>query len=209
MSALKKQLFNLVYYNKWAHAQIGAFCVKNFKNNPEVYTENMNLPFRSIRNTLCHLWFAEQLWYCRMIGGTHRNLEVARTIPRTIDLSEFATYWMDKHENEGNFESFFEEIDNETVFQALSKSGDSLIKLVEVFDEDELVGDFKYFDTANKKCVSQRNMVISHVVNHSTHHRGQISTAVLNLCKDQKPINLDLIYWLRTNEQTKRMSTLQ
>lgn len=201
---LKKQLLRNVYYNKWAHNQIAIFCQTNFKNNPEFYTKNMNLPFSSIRNTLCHLWFAEQIWFSRICGSTHRDLVLPKKMPRTIDMFEFATYWNDQHQNGGNFEKFFDKIDNDLIFIALSKSSDNWIELVEVQNDDnELIQEFKYFDTSNNRQISIKSDVINHIVNHSTHHRGQISGIVRQLIsKDIKPIELDFTFWLKLNEHT-------
>eukprot|EP01083_Nonionella_stella_P106862 308808_1 len=200
---LKQHLLVSAKYNKWAHAQIGSFCTHHFQNNPEFYTRNVSIPFGSIRNTLAHLWLSEQIWYCRMIGGTHRNLKLSHTVPRSMDMQEFATYWTENHPNEGQWERFFDGIDNELLFQALSKSADNWIELVQVqTNDEELCQEFTYFDTSNKKCVYHQNVIVMHVINHSTHHRGQISAAVTQLLPDVQPILLDLPAWLKQSTNT-------
>ena len=150
---------------------------------------------------------SEQLWYLRMIGGTHRDLQLPYTPTRTIDLMEFSTFWIDGHENEGKFEIFFNKIDNELIFEALSKSSDNWIELIQIHDDNELLQQFKYSDTKGKRYYGYTNIIISHVINHSTHHRGQISGVITNLSKDFKPIQLDLAYWDRLNEQNTKQTT--
>ena len=210
--SVRQHLLLYSQYNKWAHAQIGTFCMRYFKDKPDFYTKNINLPFQSIRNTLAHLWMAEQIWYARMINATHRNLFIPHKAPRTINMNEIVTYWADKPENEGKFELFFDGVDNELLFNALSKSADNWIELVMLMESDEeLCQECRYFDTKGKQYIENKNLIVQHVINHSTHHRGQISAAVTILCENVKPIQLDYAVWLRLQQKQNmtNSSTLQ
>ena len=117
-------------------------------------------------------------------------------------MLEFGTFWTDRHENEGRFDSFFDGISDELLFVALSKSADNWIEFVKVqSNDDELCQEFTYFDSNNKKSSSTNNVAVAHVINHSTHHRGQISAAVTALCPKATPIQLDFMYWHKLQEQ--------
>eukprot|EP00485_Elphidium_margaritaceum_P020160 CAMPEP_0202725490 /NCGR_PEP_ID=MMETSP1385-20130828/182513_1 /ASSEMBLY_ACC=CAM_ASM_000861 /TAXON_ID=933848 /ORGANISM="Elphidium margaritaceum" /LENGTH=65 /DNA_ID=CAMNT_0049391591 /DNA_START=123 /DNA_END=316 /DNA_ORIENTATION=+ len=65
-----------------------------------------------------------------------------------MDMLTFATYWNAKHENAGNWQRFFEGVEDKLICTALSKSADNWIELVSVQNDDnELSEEFKYVDT--------------------------------------------------------------
>ena len=185
-------------YNKWAYKQVQTYCETNLANNPELYTTNTNIPFKTIRNTLCHLWLSEQLWLLRMINGTHRNLLIPHAPPRTINIMDFPQYWQTGNENEGNYEKFFEGLEIDTIFRALETSAKDWQRFVHTHDtDDELNETFSYSSTKGEKYINIKSDIIGHVINHSTHHRGQISGALTQLCTNVEPVSLDLPYMLR------------
>ena len=195
---LHRHLKLMTRYNKWAYKQIETYCVTNFTNNPEFYTTNTNIPFKTIRNTLCHLWLSEQLWLVRMIGGTHRDLLIPHSLPRTINIRDFSQYWQANTENEGNFEQFFDGLEMDNIFFALQSSAKDWERLVHTHHSDEhLTQSFEYSDTKGKKYSNIKSDIIGHVVNHSSHHRGQISGAFTQLCTNVDPVCLYLPYMLR------------
>lgn len=207
--ALKQHLLLTANYNKWAHGQISTFCRHQFAKYPELYTKSTDLSLGTVRNMLCHLWMAEQLWFCRIIGGTHRDLKLPHTIPRTIDMHEFATFWTRKHEKEGKFDSFFEGISDELLSVALSKSADNWIEFVTVqSDDDELCQEVTYFDCDNKRSSITNNIAVNQVMNHSSYHRGQISAAVALMCPKAPKMNLDFIDWHNLQRQPQMHQTL-
>ena len=204
---LKKQLQNIIEYNIWANKEIESYCLSNFGNNIELYTKDVKIPFNNIRNTLCHMWFAEQLWFTRMINATHRTLKIPYNTPRTITNKEFISYWKTGDPLEGRFDKFFDGIEIKHVFYALYNSNMNWSECVNIYNDHELMAEFEYYDTKGRKYTSIRSDIITHIVNHGTHHRGQISGSFTQLLNDCKPINLDMPYWQRNKDIQTEITT--
>lgn len=64
---------------------------------------------------------------------------------------------------------------------------DEFIKLINHLDEKEFPLNITYTDTQNNLINKKLNDSLFHIINHHTHHIGQISNALLNLSKKDVP----------------------
>jgi uncharacterized damage-inducible protein DinB len=71
---------------------------------------------------------------------------------------------------------------------------DALIAYIEGISGPELNDAFQYTDTKGNQLTWERGLAVHHVLNHGTHHRGQI-TAVLHRLTSEDP-ELDMLYFL-------------
>eukprot|EP01084_Bolivina_argentea_P289338 496813_1 len=194
-NVLKSQLLTMAEYNKWTYSQIQNWCKQNFKNNEDLYNQNTNIPFKTVRNTLCHLWCGDQLWYCLM-NGIYDKCGIKNN---QLTMNELATFWDSDHENDGKWQQIFDSMSIDEIFNELNNSSNRWIEFIQSFENDEdLNTDFYFhysFDSEAMKRKRNRVFIITHILNHGTHHRGQISGALTQLCNDAKPIELDLGIW--------------
>lgn len=70
-----------------------------------------------------------------------------------------------------------------------------LVGFVEASDASTLAGTADYANTSGKRFASPVHWIVSHVVNHATHHRGQASAILTGLGRPAP--EMDLIYYLR------------
>jgi uncharacterized damage-inducible protein DinB len=62
----------------------------------------------------------------------------------------------------------------------------SLSALLAGTPASELEGSFSYKNTRGKAMQAQRSFILLHVVNHATHHRGQISVSFGKTCNSAR-----------------------
>ena len=70
-----------------------------------------------------------------------------------------------------------------------------LVGFVERQSDSALAGDIDYKNTSGQPFSSPLYWILSHVVNHATHHRGQASDIISGL--GHATPEMDLIYYLR------------
>ena len=88
---LKHELLTMAEYNKWTYIQIQNWCKDNFKDDIDLYDKNTNIPFKTIRNTLCHLWCGDQLWYCLM-NGIYDNCGIDNNPKSKLTMEQLSTF---------------------------------------------------------------------------------------------------------------------
>eukprot|EP00484_Ammonia_sp_Unknown_P008156 CAMPEP_0197060486 /NCGR_PEP_ID=MMETSP1384-20130603/127684_1 /TAXON_ID=29189 /ORGANISM="Ammonia sp." /LENGTH=217 /DNA_ID=CAMNT_0042495843 /DNA_START=75 /DNA_END=724 /DNA_ORIENTATION=- len=194
---LKSELYLLTTYNQWTYSQIEKWCKQNIADDTAKYTANTGIPFRSIRNTLCHLWMADQILYNKMFGLNQAKYVTYKGKQREADMRELYSYWTTGHENDGQFERFCDGLSMEEIFDIVHKSSARWVNVVESFTNDEQASDLLSSQRDGKPFSQTKASLIEHAVNHATHHRGQISAAATILCPDAKPITLDLAWYQR------------
>jgi uncharacterized damage-inducible protein DinB len=133
---------------------------------PEEFTRDLASSFPSVRDTLAHILGAEWLWLQRWLGSSPAALPSDWDIATAAALSE---KW---REIEGEQQKFLSTL-----------SGDSLATEV------------SYRNTAGKAYTSTMRQMLHHVINHSTYHRGQITTMLRQL--GSVPPATDLIVFYR------------
>jgi uncharacterized damage-inducible protein DinB len=124
--------------------------------------------FPSITKTMNHLLVGDTLWLARLRG------EILNMGLADVPWPRFEAY------------------------KAARKSLDiSLIAHVDGLDDAALVEPLSYKNVAGEAYVTPRHIILAHVFNHQTHHRGQLHSQLLSAgCPS---LEIDMIYFFRLN----------
>ncbi len=126
--------------------------------------------FGSFMGTLNHLLVGDRLWFARMTGG---------------DMAWFT----------GLDQTLFEDF---AALRAAREATDRVI--IDAVALLPLSGTLRYRDSRGEAREKPWSVVLAHVFNHQTHHRGQVHD-MLGQC-DQTPPVLDLLYFPDTENQS-------
>lgn len=132
---------------------------------PEQFTKDLGSSFRSVRDTMAHIMGAEALWLERFQGRT-ATLASGDQFP---DLTSLRARWAEVERN--------------------------LLAYVGGLSAGDLERSFDYRDLKGNPHTSLLWQTLQHVANHSTYHRGQVTTLFRQL--GAKPIATDLIGFYR------------
>jgi uncharacterized damage-inducible protein DinB len=135
--------------------------------HPEQFTRDLGNSFRSVRDTLAHLYAAEWIWLSRWLGKSPTTLPSADRFP------DFASVSAALREIEGKVRAFVDGLD-----------ASGLERVVE------------YKSTVGVPGASVVWHMLQHVVNHGTYHRGQVTTMLRQLGATP-PKSQDLIAFYR------------
>ena len=180
--ALKQSLLTLAGYNKWATTNIEKWHSKYMKDDDTFYTQTISLPFNDIQSTLAHIWANERFWMARI---NNSNIIQIKPTNEIIQYSDLCNYWTTGNPNDGKFADIFKDINNgnkygnlsKLIFNALYESHNDLIDYLNNIDNKTLETKSITYKTTDGNINSNLiHIIIAHIVNHSTHHRGQISS---------------------------------
>jgi uncharacterized damage-inducible protein DinB len=118
----------------------------------EQYNKDLGSSFRSIRETVVHIYAAEWAWYSRWTGSSPSALLTADAFP---DVASIRRVWT---ENERNVRTF------------VASAGESGIARV-----------ISYKLLSGAAGASPFWQMLQHVVNHASYHRGQVTTMLRQL----------------------------
>lgn len=133
---------------------------------PEQFTRDLGSSFRSVRDTLVHILGAEWIWLERWHGRTPAGLPTAADFPDLESVRRRAA-----------------EIDRNLVDYVASLTQDDVQRVIEL---KTLAG------TPYAQPLAQ---CLQHLANHSTYHRGQVTTLLRQL--GAKAVSTDLITFYR------------
>jgi uncharacterized damage-inducible protein DinB len=153
----------LYEYNSWANRRTLDSCAPL---TAEQFTRDLGSSFRSVRDTLAHIYGAEWLWLERWHERVPSSLPSAADCP---DLDTLRARWA---QHERNLHAYI----------------DSLTP-------GELQRVIKYKNTRGTPFEGPIGPMLTHVLNHSTYHRGQVVTLLRQL--GGKPVSTDLIGFFR------------
>jgi uncharacterized damage-inducible protein DinB len=154
----------LARYNVWAIKRLLKACEPL---TDEQYRLDVGLFFKSIHGTLNHLLVGEHLlWYPRFAKGISPKL--------TLDMEA--------------------EPDRDRLAQALRGGAANWQPLIESWPAERFEGKLAYTTTKDQAVSLPFTATLTHVFNHGTHHRAQI-TAALTMLGQPCPV-LDLVYML-------------
>lgn len=136
---------------------------------PDQFTRDMGSSFRSVRDTLAHLYSAEWAWYSRWQGVSPTALLPADQFP---DVASLRQAWT---EHEAKMRAFLE---------ALGEEGINRV--------------FEYKLISGQPGATPFWQMLQHVVNHGSYHRGQITTMLRQLGAAPAK-SMDLVAFYREN----------
>lgn len=134
----------------------------------EHYFAPAGLYFNSIHGTLNHLLLADRSWYGRFAGKPEAFTGLGQEI----------------------------QPDRHALLNALTERGNLWRELIDNTSAVAMAGDLHYTTMAGQPSITPWTGTLTHVFNHATHHRGQITAAMTRYgygCPE-----LDLIYYLRS-----------
>jgi uncharacterized damage-inducible protein DinB len=147
---MNKEDFRMLYdFNAWANQRTLDACAGL---TPEQFTRDLASSFKSVRDTLAHLYGAQWIWLERWHGRTPTAFPTPADFP---DLEATRRR--------------FAEVDRNLVDYAASLNADDIQRVIE----------FKTM--AGQPFAQPLWQMLQHVVNHSTYHRGQIATMLRQL----------------------------
>jgi uncharacterized damage-inducible protein DinB len=159
-----QDLQTLVDYHYWARDRLLAALEPL---TPEQYNRDLANSFRSIRETVTHVYAAEWAWYERWKGQSPTALLPA---DRFADLAALHGAWTDQ---ERNLRAYIDRL------------GDGGVSRI-----------IEYKLLSGQAGASPVWQMVQHVVNHASYHRGQITT-MLRQIGAEPPKPMDLIAYYR------------
>jgi uncharacterized damage-inducible protein DinB/GNAT superfamily N-acetyltransferase len=167
-SPLRDQLRLLARYNLWATREL----LRHVAELPDAdYRRDLGLFFKSVHGTLNHLLLAEHaIWYRRFAEGASPSLALDAEI----------------------------EPDRRALHERLVEGALSWLPLIEVWPESRLLGTLDYRRLNGEPVSLPFAAALTHVFNHGTHHRGQVTAALTALGRPGP--ELDLVRMLQQEQ---------
>ena len=136
---------------------------------PDQFTQDMKSSFPSVRDTMLHIMASEWVWLTRWLGSSPAS------VPE--DWNAFQ----------------FEDICQEWAAIEVAQKG-----FLEGLDDDGLDRVVRYRNFKGEDHASALWQLMRHMVNHSTYHRGQITTMLRQLGQDA--VSTDLVVYYRQQQ---------
>jgi uncharacterized damage-inducible protein DinB len=157
-----QDLQTMIDYHYWARDRV-LEAVESL--TPELYARDMGNSFKSIRDTLGHIYAAEWAWYERWHG---RSVSALPNADQFGDLASLKRAWT---EHESKMRAFVDGIG---------------------VDVDRVM---EYKLLSGAPGASPIWQMVQHVVNHASYHRGQITTMLRQLgAKPPKSLDMIAYY---------------
>jgi uncharacterized damage-inducible protein DinB len=154
----------LLAYNYWARDRLLDAAAPL---TAEQFIRDLGNSFKSVRDTLAHVYFAERVWYMRWHGQSPTAMPSADTF---TDLASIQRAWAD---HEAKMRAFV---------NAMTPS-----------DVDRVV---EYRLMSGQPAASPLWQMLQHLINHGSYHRGQVTTMLRQLGA-APPTSMDLITFYR------------
>jgi|HubBroStandDraft_5_1064220.scaffolds.fasta_scaffold644131_1 uncharacterized damage-inducible protein DinB len=135
----------------------------------EQFTQDMKSSFPSVRDTLVHILSGELIWLGRLTGGPAAGF---------LNPADFP--------------------DCESITKALAETDAALAKFAAALTPAALDTEIHYKTTAGTPFQGKPGQMLQHLANHSTYHRGQVTTMLRQL--EAKAANSDMIRYRRELE---------
>jgi len=158
------ELKTLLDYHYWARDRI---LEATAKLTPEQYNADLGNSFRSIRETLVHVFSAESIWCRRWHGESPPGMLSAADYP---DVASLRSGWSTL---EAKMRTFLDSLGEDGIQRVIA---------------------YKTF--AGQEFRQIYWQMLQHVVNHASYHRGQVTTMIRQL-KADPPQSMDLIAFYR------------
>lgn len=143
---------------------------------PEQFTRDMGSSFKSVRDTLAHLYSAEWAWYQRWQGTSPT---AALPFDQFPDVAALRSAWT---AHEAKMRAFLD-----------AQSEDGITRVIEYKMLDGRPGATPFWQ------------MLQHVVNHGSYHRGQVTTMLRQLgASPAKSVDLIAFYRERAKAELDR-----
>ena len=131
------------------------------KLTPEQYSRDLQSSHRSVRDTLAHILAAEWIWLERWKGVSPNALLMPSEFP-TVESLE--TRWAVV---EGDYTEFIKGVTDGSLATVIA-----------------------YTNTRGEEYAYPLGQMLQHVMNHSSYHRGQVTTMLRQLGAEVNPVDL-------------------
>ena len=131
------------------------------KLTPEQFTGDMKSSHRSVRDTLAHTLAAEWIWLERWKGTSPKAL---------LDPADFP--------NVESLKTRWSEVEN------------GCAALIDGLTDASLESQIAYTNTKGEQWIYPLGQMMQHVFNHSSYHRGQVTTMLRQLGAEVTPVDL-------------------
>lgn len=138
-----------------------------------LYRKDQKAPFRSIHGTLNHLLVVDRLWLYR--------LTTKGTMPSKLD------------------EILYD--DFQSLKQARQAEDERLLWYIDSVPAATLAKDFTYRDMDGNPQHQELQLLLAHLFNHQTHHRGHTHLMITQSGHEAPP--LDLVYYLQEKQMAQ------
>jgi uncharacterized damage-inducible protein DinB len=156
-------------YNRWMNDKIYALCATL---GEEELTRDRGAFFKSIHGTLNHILFGDRVWMARFTGDVDRfPSRDASNVP--LQYARFEDLWNER-----------------------KRTDTDILAWTDSLDEAWLSATFRYATLDGTPSAHVAWWAVGHFFNHQTHHRGQVTTLLMQSGHDPKVT--DLIAMLRT-----------
>lgn len=135
------------------------------KLTAEQFIRDLQSSHRSVRDTLAHVLAAEWIWLQRWRGISPRSLFDPAEFPDVASLSA-----------------------------KLKEVEEDQIKFIESLTDEALGADVAYTNTKGERWEYPLGHLMQHLVNHSSYHRGQVTTMLRQV--GAEAVSVDLLYFL-------------
>ncbi len=130
----------------------------------EMFTRRMGSSFGSVRDTLAHILSAEWIWLERWLGRSPKALHSASDFPTVQALRQL---WTTVQHDQNQY--------------------------IKTLVPDRLQDEVSYINTRGERYAYALWRQMVHVVNHSSYHRGQITTLLRQI--GAEPASTDLLVY--------------
>ncbi len=134
------------------------------KLTAEQFTRDLQSSHRSVRDTLAHILAAEWIWLKRWLGTSPRSLFDPAQFPDVASLSA-----------------------------KLRETEQDQIKFIETLTDESIAAAISYTNTKGEQWEYPLGHMMQHLVNHSSYHRGQVTTMLRQL--GAEAVSVDLLYF--------------
>ncbi|MDF1749208.1 MAG: DinB family protein [Alphaproteobacteria bacterium] len=156
-------LKTMARYNRWQNASLYAAADQL---DAAVRNQDRGAFFGSIRGTLCHILWADQIWMHRFSGSP----KPPKSNPDSHLMIE----------------------DWEVMKEARLATDQLILDWAQTLDADWLKGNLTWYSGAvERDMMESRALLVAHMFNHQTHHRGQVHAMLT--AAGVKPDDTDLM----------------
>jgi len=163
----KNDLETLLDFHYWARDRVLEAAAAL---SPDQYTRDLGGSFKSVRDTLVHLYSAEWAWYERWQG---------RSPTARLRFDDYP--------------------DLETLRRAWTELGQKVRVYLESLGEADVTRVVNYRMFSGEAVASPFWQMLQHMVNHGSYHRGQVTTMLRQLGA-KPPASVDMITYYREHE---------